>query len=40
MCAGLTSGVAGLLDFACALQQLVVDHQEIFTVTLDVKLLS
>lgn len=35
----LTSGVAGLLDFAGAVQQHVVDHKEVLSVTLDVKLL-
>lgn len=36
----IISGVTSLLDFAGALQQLVVDHQEVLTITLDVKLLS
>ena len=34
------SRVAGLLDFAGAIQQQVVDHQEVLSVTLDGKLLS
>lgn len=37
---GLTSGVAGLLDFASALQQQVVDHEEVLSVTLQVKVLG
>lgn len=36
----IISGVAGLADFTGAGQQHVVDIQEVFTVTLNVKLLS
>ncbi len=31
----IISGVAGLLDFAAALQTLVPDHQEVLAITLD-----
>ncbi len=34
------SGVAGLLNFAGALQNLVIDHQEVMTITLNQMWLS
>ena len=37
---GLTSGVAGLLDFGLAVQHQVPDHQKVFAVTPDLFFLS